>query len=356
MTADELRLDQPRPSGGPLEAGKRRGLQARSRGIVGLAVVAIALLVLPRVVPSAYGNDMFLFIMYSYLGICWNLVGGTAGELSLVHGTFYGLGGYASALLFNNLGVTPLLGAVAGAVGAALFAWIISTVAFKRDIGQLYFALLTLAFADIVYVAVHQWESTSTNLIGIYITFKRSPTDLLFQSKTSYYYLGAALVIVGLIGFRWIQRHRFGYLLEASKEDDRAARSLGVNVPRIRTLGMMISAAAASLGGVVLANYYLYVSAVSTLDVATTFTMLAMVIVGGLGRLYGPVVGALVITVLQVLIRNLPLSSGSAAGLSTAIYGLMLVLVISFAPGGLVGVLSRLSGVGRVIVQRGVRD
>lgn len=298
-------------------------------------VLVVAILV-AQVVPARYVNALVLFSLYAYISVCWNFVGGLAGKLCLAHGAFFGLGAYISAVLFVDLNVPLLVGGLAAAVVVALFAWLISAIAFRRGIGTLYFALLTLAFAYVLLEVVRQYE-IAYKLLGIQLPLADDAVNLIFLNKFNSFYVGMVLVALALAAWIWVSGHRFGYLLGAAREDEEAAKALGVNVPAVFTSVLVTSAAATSLGGVVAAGYLLSVEANFVMSFDWMNIILAVTLVGGLGRLYGPLVGAAFVTVIGELVRGLP-SSVAGGGLSTIIYGALLLLTVLLLPTGLAGI------------------
>ncbi|SHK64408.1 amino acid/amide ABC transporter membrane protein 2, HAAT family [Pseudonocardia thermophila] len=302
-------------------------------------VLLIVAILVAQVVPSRYANALVLFTLYAYISICWNFVGGLAGKLSLAHGAFFGLGAYISAVLFVDLGVPLLVGGVIAAAVVAIFAWIMSAIAFRRRIGALYFALLTLAFAYVLLELVRQYE-IAYKLLGVHLPLVDDPLNLIFLNKFNSFYIGMVMVAIALAVWIWVSRHRFGYMLAAIREDEEAAKALGVNVPSVLTVTMVATAAATSFAGVLAAGYLLSVEANFVMSFEWMNIVLAVTLVGGLGRMYGPVVGAAFITIIGEIVRSLP-QSIAAGGISTIVYGALVLLAATLLPSGIVGIARR---------------
>jgi branched-chain amino acid transport system permease protein len=313
-------------------AGGRWYLQPIAFLVVGVLVA--------QVMPLRYLNALVLFTLYAYISVCWNFVGGMAGKLSMAHGAFFGLGAYVSAVLYVDLGVPLIAGGLVAAAGVAACAWLISAIAFRRQIGTLYFALLTLAFAYVLLELVRQYEITY-KLLGVQIPLVDEPWNLIFLNKYNAFYVGLGMASAALAVWLWVGRHRFGYRLAAVREDEEAAKTLGVNVPSILTRTMVASAAATSLGGVLAAGYLLSIEANFVMSLEWMNIILAATLVGGLGRAFGPIVGAAFVTAIGELVRELP-ASLSVGGVSTIVYGVLLLLAVTLVPSGLVGLPERL--------------
>lgn len=296
----------------------------------------LAGILVAQVVPARYANALVLFALYAYISICWNFIGGMAGKLSLAHGAFFGLGAYISAVLFVDLGIPLVLGGLIAAAVVAVFAWGISAIAFRRRIGALYFALLTLAFAYVLLELVRQYE-IAYKLLGVQLPLADDPLNLMFLNKFNSFYVGMVMVAIALAVWIWVSTHRFGYLLAATREDEEAAKALGVNVPSVLTRTMVGSAAAASLGGVLAAGYLLSIEANFVMSFEWMNIVLAVTLVGGLGRLYGPVVGAAFITIIGEIVRGLP-ETLATGGISTIVYGALVLLAVTLLPSGLAGI------------------
>jgi branched-chain amino acid transport system permease protein len=199
----------------------------------------------------------------------------------------------------------------------------------------MYFALLTFAFSFVVLGVAQEWQKEYSS-VGLLLPIKNEPWNLLFLDQRVYVYILLGMVACALVVWHFVKRGRWGYFLEAAREDESAAKSLGINVPRVFTWTMVLSACATAIGGAVYAAYLGSLDATYMFSADWTISILAATIVGGIGRMWGPVVGAAVVTALNELVQGLP-SDVSIAGISTLLYGAVLLGVITLMPGGLTG-------------------
>jgi branched-chain amino acid transport system permease protein len=301
--------------------------------VVALWVVAIAaLLVLPRIVTSAYHLDVLVkILLWGTLAGAYNISGGFGGQFSLGHSAFMALGAYASTILFWKLGVTPWLGMLLGVLIAASTAFLLGVITLR--LRGAFFGLATLALTTVVRIIATYWRPLTRGSEGIAIPYRPGLANLVFADKAHYYYFGLVLC-GGTALIAWlISRSRLGYYLVACREDEEAARALGVHTTKIKTLGLMISAALTALGGTFYAQYILYIdpASLASFDIAIHFPLLT--VVGGVGTVGGPVLGAAIMIPLSEILRSE--LSGLVSGLDRVLYGLTLMLVVLFTPEGL---------------------
>lgn len=332
----------------------------------GFAVVVLgAALVVPLAL-SGDGTGQYLLniliyaLLFAYLATAWNILGGFGGLHSIGHSVFLGIGAYTTTLLYVHFGVSPWLGLFVGAALAALAAFAIAGSSFRWGLRGAYFALVTLALAEAARIVVINLQFLGGSG-GIEIPLPTSSStallNLRFESNTPYYYLILALLLAEVAFTIWLRRQPFGYRLVASRENEGAAESLGVNVWRTRVLAAVVSAAMTAVGGTFLAQYIGYIHPGNFFGEIPSIQILLFAIAGGIGTIWGPVLGALALVPIAELAR-LQLS-GVIAGAPLLIYGLALVLTMMFLPSGLMGLLSRLrrpTRVGRSQPVGGDRD
>lgn len=274
--------------------------------------------------------------MYAYLCVCWNLVFGLAGQFSLGHSLFWGIGAYTSTVLFVNYGLTPWAGILFGGGVSAIVAWLISLVVLRYRIKGVYFALMTLAFAEVSMGLAMNWDYIRGPM-GILLPMKDSPGNLFFITRYPYYYFILGLLVAGIYVTHRIQRSKIGYYLLAVREDEDAAEVSGVPTSRYKTLIMVISAFMTALGGTFYAQFFLYISPEIMFGFGSQMSMLIGTMVGGAGTLLGPVWGSLVFSFLGEGLRSLPLAhSREIVTVERMVWALVLILVIFYLPGGLV--------------------
>jgi branched-chain amino acid transport system permease protein len=304
---------------------------------VGLAVV----LCLPWVLSSTLLHVAVLILFYAYLGQAWNLLGGYAGQFSFGHAAFFGLGAYTSSLLYLRLGLSPWIGLSAGCGVAALFGLACGHLGFRYNLRGPYFALVMLAFAEMLRLIAENWEAVG-GAQGLLLPLRGdSWSALQFTSRLPFYYVLVALTGT-LTGLAWaIQGRRLGYSLRAIRDNEEAAESLGVNAYGAKMTVTAISAGATAIGGSLYAQYLLHVDPEVGFGAAMSIEILLRPIIGGAGTVLGPLLGSLLLT---------PLSEGAKAlfrgysGLHLMAYGALLVGVILFLPDGAMGLLGRLNG------------
>lgn len=317
------------------------------RGRAGLLVgLAVALLAFPAVFVQPYPRDVMIKIfLFALLAQAWNLLGGYCGQISLGNAVYFGIGAYTSSGLVTATGLSPWLAMLAGAAGAVLVSQAIGFPCFRLR-GH-YFAIATLAIGEIVQTVAINWEAIG-GARGLSLPI-RPETLAAFQFHTTkwpYYYIALALA-AGVFGFtRLVERSRMGYYFRAIREDPEAAQSLGVPLARYKLLAIACSAAFTALGGTLYAQYVLFIDPESVLPTSLSILICLMAVLGGVGTLWGPALGAAILIPLSEATRIY--LGGTGKALDLMVYGGLIVLVAVFQPAGLMGLLGRTgAGVGR---------
>ncbi|MDP9265707.1 MAG: branched-chain amino acid ABC transporter permease [Chloroflexota bacterium] len=297
------------------------------------AAALAAALAYPFVLGSpAAINIGVLVLLYAALGTAWNILGGYAGQVSFGHAVFFGTGAYTSTLLLQRLGLTPWLGMLAGALVAAAFALVIGYPTFR--LAGHYFAIATIVVGEIAHTLVRSSDVVG-GARGLFLPIL--PTALInyqFQeTRVPYYFIALALYALALAVTLLIERRRIGYYLRAIREDQAAARSVGVSVPRYKLAAGAVSAALAALCGTFYAQYVLFIDADSVFPLSLSILVALVAILGGAGRAYGPFLGACVLVPLSEITRIQ--FGGTGRGADLVIYGALIVLVSVAQPGGL---------------------
>jgi branched-chain amino acid transport system permease protein len=305
----------------------------------GLLLLA-AVLVFPAVVTLPFPRDVMIRVfLYAMLASAWNILAGYCGQISLGHAVFFAAGAYTSSMLVKTYDVTPWLGMVAGALIAVLLSQVIGYPVFRLR-GH-YFAIATIAVAEIFHVLMVNWDWVGAAR-GIYLPIKR-PDSLLnlqfHQAKAWYYYIALGLLLLTLAVTRWIERSRSGYYFRAVREDQDAAASLGVAVATEKRRAIAVSAALTALGGSFYAQYVLFIDPESVLALSLSILICLVAVLGGVGTLWGPVVGAAVLVPLNEATRIW--LGGTGKALDLVIYGALIVLISVLQPAGLVGLARR---------------
>jgi len=302
------------------------------------ALLFVVALALPLFAGDYLVSVMVLVLYFAYVGQAWNVMMGFAGQLSLGHSLYVGVGAYVAAALFVRDGIPPALGAIAAIVVCAAFGAVIGFLAFRFSISGVYFALLTIAFAEFCRIGFDHltWVGASG---GLFVPVaERSHSDLLNLrgSPTMFYYLMLALTIAAVLLCRMLLKSRIGYYWLAIREDQEAAQSLGIDVFRYKMLAVVLSAAMTALGGVFFAFYYNVLFPEEIFSISRSVELIIGPIIGGIGTLVGPLIGALVLQVLAEGLRSLTDALGwQVPGLQLVFYGFCLMAVIIFLPHGI---------------------
>jgi branched-chain amino acid transport system permease protein len=301
-----------------------------------LAVLAVAI-AFPFVFPSNFMvNFGVLALFYAFIGQSWNIAGGFAGQLSFGHVAFFGVGAYASTILQIRFGFSPWVGLPAAAIAGALVGGIIAVLSFRAGLKGSYFALITLAFAEVLRIIANSVDITGGGL-GMLIPMKPGAANFQFAERTGFYFLILALAAGSVALAEWLRRSRFGAQLAAIRENEDSAKALGINVFNEKVKVMLLSGAIGGMGGCFFAQYFLYIDPLIVFGTDKSVEMLLVSMIGGAGTVYGPLVGA----VLLALVSDGTRALTQIQGLSLALYGALLVVIIAYLPNGLIDLFGR---------------
>ena len=315
--------------------------------LIAVAVLAGAGVVLGN--NAYYATVAFSICFWAIAAVAYNLSAGYAGDLSLGHGAFLGIGAYTSTLLFQDLGVSPWLGLVAGALLAGLLALAIGVVAVR--LRGPYFAIVTLAILLVLNLLASAFSELTNGAIGISITGEPKLGNLIFATPAPYVGIAFAFLVAVVIGIRALAHSRLGFQLAAYRENEDAAQSLGISTTRVRVVALVLSAAITAVAGSLQAQYVQFVSPSSAFSLTFSIEVAVIAIIGGLATLYGPILGAVLIVLLGQVLAPLV---QRAAGLDQVVYGIILIVVLLALRGGLAGLARQISGV--LITRMGLRD
>jgi len=304
-----------------------------------LGLILLILLLLPLFL-NQYLLGIFVFIFYyAYLGQCWNILTGYTGNISLGHSLYVGIGAYISTMLAMHVGFSPWIGMVIGGLGATLIGVIMGYLAFRFGLKNVYFVLITIAFAEIGrLVALHL--KPLGQFMGLFIDFKPGWANFQFKGNLPYYYIGLGFVIFSLIVVRVLELSKWGRYFVALREDEDAAESVGVNALKYKMIALGISSFMTALAGTFYANYIFYLHPTSIMSMALSIEIVLRPIIGGMGTALGPVIGSFLITPLAELSRSYFAKAGYE-GLHLVIYGFLLVAVVLFFPRGVISYIKR---------------
>lgn len=306
------------------------------RARVALGLLIALLLALPLVASTYIVSVMVLVLFAAYLGQAWNIMMGYVGLLSIGHALYVGLGAYTAAALFVHYGLPPWIGMVAGMTVASLAGTVIGALSFRFGLTGVYFALLTIAFAEFTRILFDHfsWVGASS---GLFLPVKNlAQADLvdLRGPPAMFYYLMLALVAAALALSRMLIRSRIGFYWQAIREDQDAAEALGINVFRYKLAAVALSAAMTAIAGAIEAFYYNNLYPSSVFAIGNSVELMSAPIVGGLGTLGGPLIGALLLTVLGETMTTLT-AGLHIDGLKQWTYGAVLLAIVVLQPGGI---------------------
>ncbi len=310
-----------------------------------IALLLVALLAAPSFANRYVLSVLILVFYFAYVGQAWNLLMGFAGQLSLGHALFVGLGGYVSAALWLHFGIGPWLGVFAAMGAAAVFGAAIGQLGWRFGIEGVYFALLTIAFAEFTRIGFDHVQITG-GAGGLFLPVHADDATQWWNLRGGpllFYYLALTLAVGGALLAAVLRRSRIGYQWLAVREDQEAARSLGIDVFRAKMIAMLISSAMTAVGGVFYAFYYRNLFPAQVFDIGRSIELILAPIIGGLGTVFGPIIGAFILTPLgEALISLIERLGFDAPGTKSVVYGLALMVIISVLPNGVWPFLSRL--------------
>jgi branched-chain amino acid transport system permease protein len=235
-----------------------------------------------------------------------------------------------------RLGWSPWLGLPAAALAGAAVGGVIGVLSFRAGLKGSYFALITLAFAEVLRIVTNSVSFTGGGL-GLLIPMKASATNFQFAERIGFYFVILMLAALSVALAEWLRRSRFGAQLAAIRENEDSAKALGINVFREKVKVMLLSGAISGMGGCFFAQYFLYIDPLVVFGVDKSVEMLLVSMIGGAGTVYGPLVGALLLASISDITRVLT----QIQGLSLVLYGSLLVVIIAYLPNGLIDLFKR---------------
>ncbi|MHB0869895.1 MAG: branched-chain amino acid ABC transporter permease [Chloroflexota bacterium] len=306
-----------------------------------LAALVLALVAFPFVFRLPFQQHIAILIFtFALMAVAWNILGGYAGQVSLGNTMFFGVGAYTSAVLLKDFLISPWVGMLVGVAISVVLAVIVGWPCFRLK-GH-YFAIATIAVGEILYTLVINTQELGA-AVGIQIPIlPESWINMEFHGtdKTNYYFIILALLAIALLTVYKMERSKLGYYLRAVREDPEGARALGINITIYKLYAFMLSAAFTSMAGTFYAQYVLFIDPYSVLFLQVSITMCLMAVLGGVGTLWGPVIGAAVLISLSESTRVMMGGTGQAIDL--LIYGFLVMAVAVYQPNGLMGLLNQI--------------
>jgi len=325
-------------------------VKAERRATVLLAVLACALLVLPAFANPYVLSVATLILFFAYTGQAWNVMMGFAGQLSLGHSLYVGVGAYVAAGLFFLYGVGPWAGVWLAMLACALLGAVIGALAFRFRIAGVYFALLTIAFAEFTRIGFDHFAPLG-GPGGLFLKVEqRQHLDLLALRgpPAMFYYVALALTAGAFALCSRLLHSRVGYYWQAIRENEEAAQALGIDVFRYKMLAILVSSSMTALAGVFFAFYYNNLFPEQIFNIGRSIEIILGPIIGGLGTLFGPILGAALLTVLADSSTELIGALGwDIPGVKQVLYGVVLLGVVMFLPHGIWPVLAQKLGLRR---------
>ncbi len=300
--------------------------------------IAFLLLVFPFLSPKPFPQHVMIMVfLYAGLGQAWNILGGFAGQISLGHTMFFGIGAYTSTLLLIWLAVNPWIGMVGGVFTALILSQVIGYPCFKLK-GH-YFAIATICVGEILNILFINWDKVG-GAVGLYIPMlEESILNFEFHSsKVPYYYIGLGLFGLSLVASYGIKYSRLGYYFRAIKEEQDAAMSLGINAARYKLVAIGISASLTAMMGTFYAQYVLFIDPFSVFPLLLSIQICLIAVLGGSGTILGPMLGSIVLIPMSEYTRVW--LGGGGRGVDMIVYGALIMVISVYKPRGLMGLFT----------------
>jgi branched-chain amino acid transport system permease protein len=302
--------------------------------LLSMALFVAVVACIPLVTNSGVILNFTMMALYAaLLAQAWNILGGFGGQFSFGHALFFGTGAYIQTIAQLQGGFNAWAALAMAVSGSASVGVLVGALTFRYGLKGSYFALVTLAFAEVFRILALSVPFTGAG-VGLMLPLQESFANMQFGSRQGYVYLVLGFVAVALGVTWWLQHSRFGAYLQAVRDNEDAARAIGVNPFAVKLGAIAVSACLMGAGGAFYVQVFQYIDPGIAYGPATSVEALVAAIVGGIGTLWGPVLGALVLHVLADLTRNL---FGQLPGINLVIYGVVLVLMVVFLPRGIAG-------------------
>lgn len=307
------------------------------KDILAIIVFVFSVGCIPFMTDSGVLLNFVMMALYAcLLAQAWNILGGFGGQFSFGHAVFFGTGAYLQVMVQTYFEWNPWLALISSMGISACVGLIVGILSFRYGLKGSYFALVTLAFAEVFRIIALSVPFTGAG-VGLMLPLSESVANMQFTTKAGYIWLVLALVFISLCITAWLRHSRFGSYLQAIRDNEDAARAIGVNPFSVKLWATVISAALMGSAGAFYVQVFQYIDPTLAFGPHTSVEALVGAIVGGMGSLWGPVVGALTLHALADLTRNM---FGQLPGINMVVYGFVLVLIVMFMPRGIVGFAS----------------
>ena len=309
--------------------------------MAGMAVFLIIGMILPHLIHSTFAkNTLILSLIWSIMGIGWNYIGGYAGQVSNGHALYFAIGAYAVAICSSKFGMSPWISMWIGIAISAGLAWLLGKPLLRLN--GAYFLIATMAVAESARIILLNTKSVGGATGIMFLDNKHSSWySLQFKEKEPFYYLLLAIVVLLLILSKYLDKSRFGYYLRAIKINEVSSQSAGINTPKYKVMAYMLSAVIVSLAGSLYAPFVQYIDPYVVLPLDKSTMICLVVVMGGVGTIGGPVLGAFVMTFFSEYLRSI---FAGKTGVNMLVYGVIVVFIVLFLPNGLVSLWPKLKG------------
>lgn len=307
-------------------------IKKNKKFFIGLGMILPLLIIIPLFIKVPFPiHVMILICIWAIMGMGWNLIGGYAGQVSNGHALFYGIGAYASGIGMSYFKASPWLTMWIGVAISVAVAFLLGQPLLRLK-GH-YFAVATMAVAECGRIIFLNWNAVG-GATGVDFFNNKLPSwySMQFTSKLPYYYIFLAFAVVIFILTKALDKSKFGYSLRAIKANEESAESVGIDTAKYKLLAYMLSAGIVSLAGSLYANYLQYIDPYVLMPLNVSMMICLVAVIGGIGTVIGPVIGAVVLTAISEYTRA---TFASISGFDLFLYGAIVILIVTYLPNGL---------------------
>jgi len=293
----------------------------------------LAIIILPFFLPIFFVHIFIMIFLFAIVGSAWNFIGGYAGQLSLGQAAFFGIGAYASTMLMRSYGLSPWIGMFVGAFLALAMSLLLGALCFR--LRGPYFAIATIGLAEVLRLLTLHFRGWTNGAIGLTIPFKgNAPLLFQFTSKIPYYFIALGFLLLTLYAVRRVENSRLGNYLLAIGQDQDAAEAVGIDSAKAKRQALYLSSFITGLAGTFYAQYVYFIAPESVFGLDLSIQIALVAILGGVGTVWGPVVGAAIIESLTQFTQYA--FAGTIYGLEQIVYATFLVVMIMVRPNGVI--------------------
>ena len=293
-------------------------------------ILIVLLLVLPLFIHNPFYQDLLVMtFIFGTLASAWNITGGFAGQVSVGHTAFFGIGAYTSTILYMKFGISPWIGMVAGGGLAILAAIVIGYPCFRLT--SHFFAIATISIGEVFRRLASFWSGATGGGKGLLLPFDTGLASFQFQSKLPYIYISLLMMLLLVYITYRMSKARLGFYLISLREDQDASESLGIDTSRYKLFAFMISVFFTAMAGSIYTQYLMFVDPPTAFSLSLSIQLILLTVIGGLGTIIGPVIGSFILTPLDVLLRGW---FGGISGVNFIVYSIILIITVLYFPDG----------------------